>query len=100
MGINTNPNHAMAYDDGEIRQPCSIRFSTPILGGELGTSSQTKEVCVVDPSMRLRIQHYLKWRPAPCIGWTLASCRAVRSTAAASTGRDRLIARCTGCSGG
>src|ERR671930_1321720 len=78
VGIYTNPNHVMAYDDGEVRQQCSICSTTRILGGELRTSSETKEVCFVDPaelerlnihpSMRLRIQHYLGRRPAPYIG--------------------------------
>jgi ADP-ribose pyrophosphatase YjhB (NUDIX family) len=78
VGIYTNPNHVMAYDDGEVRQQCSICYTTRILAGELRTSSETKEVCFVDPaelerlnvhpSMRLRIQHYLERRPAPSIG--------------------------------
>ena len=28
VGIYTNPNHVMAYDDGEVRQQCSICFTT------------------------------------------------------------------------
>ena len=78
VGIYTNPNHVMAYDDGEVRQQCSICFTTRIIGGELRTSSETKEVRFVDPatldhlnihpSMRLRIVHYLERRPAPYIG--------------------------------
>ena len=49
-----------------------------MLGGELATSSETKEVRFVDPgdldwlnihpSMRLWIDHYLERRPAPYIG--------------------------------
>jgi 8-oxo-dGTP pyrophosphatase MutT (NUDIX family) len=78
VGIYTNPHHVMAYDDGEVRQQCSVCFTTRILGGELRTSSETKEVGFVDPgalarlnvhpSMRLRIEHYLERRPAPYIG--------------------------------
>ncbi len=78
VGIYTNPNHVMAYDDGEVRQQCSICFTTRTVGGELRTSSETKEVRFVDPaeldllsihpSMRLRIQHYLEQRGVPYIG--------------------------------
>jgi hypothetical protein len=56
----------------------SNRWRGPVLGGELATSSETKEVRFVDPgdldwlnihpSMRLRIDHYLERRPAPYIG--------------------------------
>lgn len=78
VGIYTNPNHVMAYDDGEVRQQCSICFTTERLGGELRTSSETSEVEFVDPdcldtisihpSMRLRIDHYLERRSTPYIG--------------------------------
>jgi ADP-ribose pyrophosphatase YjhB (NUDIX family) len=78
VGIYTNPNHVMAYDDGEVRQQCSICFTTRMLGGQLATSSETSEVAWVapdqldslnmHPSMRLRIDHYLERRSAPYIG--------------------------------
>ena len=78
VGIYTNPNHVMAYDDGEVRQQCSICFTTRMLGGRLATSSETSEVEFVaparldglniHPSMRLRIDHYLERRSAPYIG--------------------------------
>jgi hypothetical protein len=61
---------SLAYDDGEVRQQCSICFTTRVVGGELRTSSETKEVRFVGPaeldqlnmhpSMRLRIKHYLE----------------------------------------
>jgi 8-oxo-dGTP pyrophosphatase MutT (NUDIX family) len=78
VGIYTNPNHVMAYQDGEVRQQCSICFTTRMLGGQLATSSETSEVAWVapdrldslnmHPSMRLRIDHYLERRSAPYIG--------------------------------
>lgn len=78
VGIYTSPSHVMAYDDGEVRQQFSVCFTTRLLGGELSTSSETSEVCFVDPaaleslgihpSMRLRIDHHLEHRPAPHIG--------------------------------
>jgi ADP-ribose pyrophosphatase YjhB (NUDIX family) len=78
VGIYTNPNHVMAYDDGEVRQQCSICFTARILGGQLTTSSETSDVQFIateqlgelniHPSMRLRIDHYLERRSAPYIG--------------------------------
>jgi ADP-ribose pyrophosphatase YjhB (NUDIX family) len=78
VGIYTNPNHVMAYDDGEVRQQCSICFTTRMLGGQPATSSETSEVEFVaparldslniHPSMRLRIDHYLERRSAPYVG--------------------------------
>jgi ADP-ribose pyrophosphatase YjhB (NUDIX family) len=78
VGIYSNPNHVMAYDDGEVRQQCSICFTTRLLGGRLATSSETKEVRFVapgdldalniHPSMRLRIDTYLERRSTPYIG--------------------------------
>jgi 8-oxo-dGTP pyrophosphatase MutT (NUDIX family) len=78
VGIYTNPIHVMAYDDGEVRQQCSVCFTTRMVGGQLATSSETSEVEFVaparldslniHPSMRLRIDHYLERRSAPYIG--------------------------------
>ncbi len=78
VGVYTDPGHVMAYDDGEVRQQCSICFTTETLGGIPRTSSETSEVQFVHPrlidrlnihpSMRLRIDHYLEKRPAPYIG--------------------------------
>ncbi|CAO5170345.1 8-oxo-dGTP diphosphatase [Frankia sp. AiPs1] len=78
IGVYTNPRHVLAYDDGEVRQQFSLCFTTRNLGGELSTSSETKEVkwvaptdldsLNIHPSMRLRIDHYLEHRPAPYLG--------------------------------
>ena len=67
----------MAYDDGEVRQQFSICFTARLLGGELNTSSESKEVVWVapadtealqmHPSMRMRLAHYLEHRPSPYI---------------------------------
>lgn len=78
VGIYTNPGHVMAYDDGEVRQQFSICFHARITGGELRTSSESKEVAFVDPSkldelnihpsMRMRIEHGLADQAEPYIG--------------------------------
>jgi ADP-ribose pyrophosphatase YjhB (NUDIX family) len=78
VGLYTNPGHVMAYDDGEVRQQFSICFHARITGGELRTSSESKEVAFIDPSrldaltihpsMRKRIEHGLSDRDDPYIG--------------------------------
>jgi ADP-ribose pyrophosphatase YjhB (NUDIX family) len=77
-GTYTNPNHVMAYDDGEVRQQFSIAFRCKLIGGVARTSSESSEVEWVDaesiadldihPSMRLRIQHALDDRESPFLG--------------------------------
>ena len=69
-GIYTDPNHVMAYDDGEVRQECSICFRARPVAGELTVSNETKDVSWipvtviqqlnVHPSMRLRIEQGLE----------------------------------------
>ncbi|MFI9783233.1 NUDIX hydrolase [Kitasatospora sp. NPDC051984] len=79
VGLYTDPNHVMAYDDGEVRQQFSICFRARPVGGTLRTSSESKEVRWVSPtdladldihpSMRLRIDHGLSQdRTEPYIG--------------------------------
>jgi len=78
VGLYTNPGHVMAYDDGEVRQQCSACFTSRLLGGQLTTSSETKEVRFVPvaqldilrihPSMRMRIDHWGQHRDRPYIG--------------------------------
>ncbi len=78
IGTYTNPNHVMAYDDGEVRQQFSIAFSAKLVGGAARTSEESKGVAWVSsadldtlqihPSMRMRIQHHLDRRPSPYIG--------------------------------
>lgn len=77
-GLYTNPNHRMAYDDGEVRQQFSMAFRARMTGGQLRTSSESRQVRWVDPadvdalpvhpSMRLRIAHALDGRTVPYIG--------------------------------
>ncbi|MEW1923820.1 NUDIX domain-containing protein [Streptomyces sp. NPDC088360] len=79
VGLYTDPQHVIAYDDGEVRQQFSICFHARPVGGSLRTSSESKEVRWVSPadldaldihpSMRLRITHGLDdSRTAPYIG--------------------------------
>ncbi|MFB8040616.1 NUDIX domain-containing protein [Streptomyces hydrogenans] len=69
VGLYTDPEHVLAYDDGEVRQQFSICFRAHPVGGSLRTSSESKEVrwmtpadlddLDIHPSMRMRIQHGL-----------------------------------------
>ncbi|MFI6308370.1 NUDIX hydrolase [Amycolatopsis thailandensis] len=72
VGLYSNPNHVIAYDDGEVRQEFSICFRANLLGGDLRTSSESKEVhwisssklseLNVHESIRLRLQHAMDAR--------------------------------------
>ncbi|KDR60684.1 MULTISPECIES: NUDIX domain-containing protein [Streptomyces] len=79
VGLYTDPDHVLEYDDGEVRQQFSICFRARPVGGRLRPSSESKEVRWVDasdlnaltihPSMRLRIEHGLDpGRTEPYIG--------------------------------
>lgn len=79
VGLYTDPEHVLAYDDGEVRQQFSICFRAKPVSGSPRTSSESKEVRWVDPadlddldihpSMRLRIRHGLdESRSEPYIG--------------------------------
>ncbi|MGY6655122.1 NUDIX hydrolase [Amycolatopsis sp. TRM77291] len=67
IGLYSNPNHVIAYDDGEVRQEFSICFRASALSGTLATSSESREVIWVNadalrslnihPAIRLRISH-------------------------------------------
>jgi ADP-ribose pyrophosphatase YjhB (NUDIX family) len=69
-GTYTNPNHVMAYDDGEVRQQFSLCFVANLVGGTPREDGvETKQVKWVEPeeierlnmhpSMRMRIEHAL-----------------------------------------
>lgn len=80
VGTYTNPNHVMAYDDGEVRQQFSLCFEARWISGEAHEDgTETKAVRWVDPaeipslnmhpSMRLRIRHALdESRVKPYLG--------------------------------
>jgi ADP-ribose pyrophosphatase YjhB (NUDIX family) len=78
IGVYTNPNHVMAYADGEVRQQFSLCFTTRLLGGDLLADSESTDIAWtpsqdipslnMHPSMRLRIQHYLEHRDTPYLG--------------------------------
>jgi ADP-ribose pyrophosphatase YjhB (NUDIX family) len=67
IGLYSNPDHVIAYDDGEVRQEFSICFRARPIDGELRTSDESKEVCwvapeeisemSVHPAIKMRISH-------------------------------------------
>ncbi|OZM73627.1 NUDIX hydrolase [Amycolatopsis antarctica] len=67
IGLYSNPNHVIAYDDGEVRQEFSICFRARETGGVIRTSDESREVqwvaishlaqLSIHPSIQLRIAH-------------------------------------------
>ncbi|HEX5117114.1 MAG TPA: NUDIX domain-containing protein [Pseudonocardiaceae bacterium] len=74
-GIYTDPEHVIAFKDGEVRQEFSICFAAQVVGGERRTSDESSEVrwvargglgsLNVHPSIRLRINHGYERRDQP-----------------------------------
>lgn len=68
--VFSNPEHVIAYDDGEVRQEFSICFRARPTGGSPRTSEESKEVLWVapgaldaldiHPSIKLRIERALE----------------------------------------
>jgi ADP-ribose pyrophosphatase YjhB (NUDIX family) len=77
VGIYTDPRHVIAYSNGEVRQQFSICFACRVIGGELRAGDESAEVgffapdeledLTIQPSIRLRLQHYLEDRTQPAI---------------------------------
>lgn len=75
VGVFSNPEHVIAYDDGEVRQEFSICFRAQPIGGKLRTSEESSEVEWVrpaelserdiHPSILLRIQKGLESSDSP-----------------------------------
>ena len=81
IGIYSNPNHVVAFSDGEVRQQFSIcfrahpRHGAPTAGSANPETSEARWVAreeldalPIHPSMRLRIDHGYAQVPAPYIG--------------------------------
>jgi len=78
LGIYTDPEHVIAYADGEVRQEFNITFYGRIIGGQIEVSSESTEVkflCLeeletmpVHETVRLRLQHHIEQRSIPYMG--------------------------------
>jgi 8-oxo-dGTP pyrophosphatase MutT (NUDIX family) len=50
IGIFSDPDYVIEYDDGEVRQEFSLCFRARPVSGDLRTSSESKEVLWVEPA--------------------------------------------------
>jgi 8-oxo-dGTP pyrophosphatase MutT (NUDIX family) len=77
-GIYSDPRPVIAYDNGEVRQEFSLCFHAKPTGGELRSSSESRQArwispdslpdLNIHPSMRLRITHALRQEAQPYLG--------------------------------
>ena len=78
-GIYTDPGHVILYtSNGEVRQEFSIVLTARATGGNPTPSSETSDVrwllldavgfLQMDPSMRLRVEHFAERRDEPYLG--------------------------------
>jgi len=75
IGVYSDPEHVIAFTDGEVRQEFSICFRAHPTGGQLRTSNESSEVLWIGrsdldslnihPSIRLRIDHGYAKRESP-----------------------------------
>jgi 8-oxo-dGTP pyrophosphatase MutT (NUDIX family) len=75
VGVYSDPDHVIAFSDGEVRQEFSVCFRASPVGGELRTSDESTEVLWVGveelegldvhPSILLRVRHGLDGRARP-----------------------------------
>jgi len=78
LGIYTDPEHVIAYADGEVRQEFNITYLGRVTGGSITTSDESTEVRFIDPAefdhipihdtVRLRLHHHAEGRDTPYLG--------------------------------
>jgi ADP-ribose pyrophosphatase YjhB (NUDIX family) len=78
LGIYTDPNHVIAYADGEVRQEFNITYLARVTGGTITVSNESTEVRFIDPTeldhlpihdtVRLRLRHHAEHRDTPYLG--------------------------------
>lgn len=78
LGIYTDPEHVIAYADGEVRQEFNITFYGRVIGGRIEVSSESTEVrflrleeletVPVHETVRLRLRHHAEQRAHPHLG--------------------------------
>ncbi|MET9490925.1 NUDIX domain-containing protein [Nocardia sp. NPDC006630] len=78
LGIYTDPEHVIAYADGEIRQEFSVTFYGRVRGGQVAVSDESTEVrfvgldevadLPVHDTVRLRLRHHAEQRAQPYLG--------------------------------
>lgn len=75
IGLYSNPNHVIAYDDGEVRQEFTICFRARPISGERRISDESSEVdwiafggisaLNIHPSICARINHAQEYHDNP-----------------------------------
>ncbi|MGW0433689.1 NUDIX domain-containing protein [Micromonospora sp. NPDC003197] len=78
LGIYTDPNHVIAYSDGEVRQEFNLTYLGRIVSGNIAVSNESTEVRFIDPTefdhipihdtVRLRLHHHAQDRKTPHLG--------------------------------
>ncbi|MER5494163.1 NUDIX domain-containing protein [Streptomyces sp. NPDC002490] len=78
VGTYTDPRHIIAYSDGEVRRQFNVCFRARVVGGSLAISDESTELRFVHPdeldvlplhhTQRLRLTHFLEYRPNPYLG--------------------------------
>jgi ADP-ribose pyrophosphatase YjhB (NUDIX family) len=78
VGTYTDPRHAIAYTDGEVRRQFNIGYTARVGDGQMSISDESIELRFSDPdaldglpmhhTQRLRISHYLEHRKSPYLG--------------------------------
>lgn len=78
LGVYTDPQHVIAYADGEVRQEFTVVYYGRIVGGEIAVSDESTEVRFIDPAefdaipihdtVRLRLHHHAERRDRPYLG--------------------------------
>lgn len=78
LGIYTDPEHVIEYEDGEVRQEFAITYLGRVVGGDVSVSSESTEVrfvgtdelmdLPVHQTVRLRISHFEDGRVGPYLG--------------------------------
>ncbi|MFF0531248.1 NUDIX domain-containing protein [Nocardia amikacinitolerans] len=78
LGIYTDPEHVIAYSDGEVRQEFNITYYGRVIGGQLQVSDESTDVRYlsldalehepVHETVRLRLRHHAERRADPYLG--------------------------------
>lgn len=78
LGIYTDPEHVIAYADGEVRQEFNITFYGRVTGGNIAVSAESTDVEFLTPAqleslpvhetVRLRLQHHAEQKSIPYLG--------------------------------
>ncbi len=78
LGIYTDPEHVIAYEDGEVRQEFAVVYYGRVTGGQITVSHESTSVkflslgelesLPVHPTVRLRLQHHTGFRGTPYLG--------------------------------